>query len=58
MCYRVAWKAVYFDREGEKFTLPPLYLGSLYAQLDEGVPNVVRSVGRYYAVTHVDLYFL
>lgn len=41
----------------EKFALAPRYLRSLYAWLDECVANVVRSAGRFGAVTHIDTFF-
>lgn len=44
--------------KGVQFVLALLYLGFLYAQLDDCVNNVVCSVGRYNVVTHVDLCFL
>lgn len=37
----------------EKFTLAHLYLGTLYARLDEYVQNIRRTVGSYDVVMHV-----
>lgn len=42
--------------KGQKVVFTPLYLGSLFAQLDECL-NVIRSMGRYDVVTHVDSAF-
>lgn len=39
--------------KGAKFTLAHLYLGTLYASLDEYVQNIRRIVGSYDVVMHV-----
>lgn len=44
--------------KGENLVLASSYLGSLYAHLDECVGNVVKPMGRYNVVTHVDTCFL
>lgn len=41
-------------REGNKLTLAPLYLGSLYALLDEYARNITRVTGRYDMVMQLD----
>lgn len=38
--------------------IAPIYLGSLCTQLDECVLNVMRSLGPYNVVSHVDYVFL
>lgn len=48
----------HLDREGGKVRGISTHLGSLYAWLGDDVANVVRSVGRYDIVTHVDSCFL
>lgn len=40
------------------FALASLYLGSLYAQLDECIGNIVQVVERYDVVMHANAYFL
>lgn len=49
---------VLFAVYGEKLPLAPLYLGSLYAPLNECVGNSNCSVDKYDVVTHVDTNFL
>lgn len=44
--------------EGVQFLLAPLYLVSSYAWLDEWVGNIVRAVGTYNVILHVDSCFL
>lgn len=44
--------------KGNRLVLALLYLGSLYAQLDECLKGVLRSVGRYDVVTYVEASFL
>lgn len=41
-----------------KLALAPLYLGSLYTRMDEGLPFIVKSLGWHNFVTYVDAYFL
>lgn len=43
--------------KGERLALAPVYIGSLF-RLDECVGNIVKSVGRFHLVTHVDPAFL
>lgn len=43
---------------GKNLPLEPLYLGSLYALLDESYENVTPSVGCYDVVTFIDTSFL
>lgn len=54
ICFPLAISIV----KGEKFIVAPLYLGSLYAWLDDYVANGVRSMRRYDIVIHVDSCFL
>lgn len=44
--------------KGNRLVLAPLYLGSLYAWLDECSKGVFKSMGRYDVVTYVDASFL
>lgn len=44
--------------KGIKFVLVPLYLGPLYARMDECAGNITREVGRYDVVTHAHSSFL
>lgn len=43
---------------GEDGSLAPLQQGSFYERLEECMVNMVRSVGRYEVVSHVDSRFL
>lgn len=45
-------------RKGIQFELAPLYVGSLYTQLDECERNIVLEVGRYDVVAHANSSFL
>lgn len=44
--------------KGESLAFVPLYLGSLFFELDEVVQNLVLSIGCYHVVTHADTSFL
>lgn len=44
--------------KGDRLELAPLYLGSLYARLDECSRSVFRSVDRYNVVSYVNASFL
>lgn len=44
--------------QGKKLALEPWFLGSLFARLDECCQNVVRSMGRYDAVSYIEANFL
>lgn len=41
----------------ESLAVLPLYLGSLYYRLDECVSNIVKFVGHFHVLTHVDTVF-
>lgn len=43
---------------GKKLSLGPLYLGLLYARVDECVRNITSSMGGYDVFTHVDSAFI
>lgn len=44
--------------KGERLALGLIYLGSLFARLDEFIINVTRSLGSYDVVMHVNSSFL
>lgn len=44
-------------RKGKKVALPPIYLGSSYARLDECFANMMGSLGRHDVVSYVDSAF-
>lgn len=44
--------------KGKKIALVPIYMGFLYAGLDECVTNVMWSLGRYDVVSHIYYGFL
>lgn len=44
--------------KGVQFALASLYLGSLYARLNEFVGTIVRAIGRVYVMGHADSLFL
>lgn len=54
LCFRLAILLV----KGERSALAPIYLGSLYACLDECITNIAQLLGRSDVVMHVDSSFL
>lgn len=44
--------------KGERLALAPIYLGSLFYQLDECVQNIIKSMGRSIVVSYADTSFL
>lgn len=45
-------------RKGKKLAPGPVYLGLLFARLNECGNNILRSVGRYDVVTHTNTCFI
>lgn len=43
---------------GDKLTLLPIYLGSLFYRLDLCVQNIIKSTDQHIVVTHADTSFL
>lgn len=46
------------DLQKDKIDLVPIYLGFLYYKLDECVGNIMKLVGCFHVVTHVDTTFI